>query len=63
MPGLQQFVNANPVLVVVATFIIGAIAFLAARILLVNSGCLARLAVAVAIIVAIVVLLRFMLVR
>jgi hypothetical protein len=63
VPGLQQFINANPVLVVVAAFIIGAVAFLAARILLANSGCLARLAVAVVIIIAIVVLLRFMLVR
>jgi hypothetical protein len=63
VPGLQQFINANPVPVVVAAFIIGAVAFLAARILLANSGCLARLVVAVVIIIAIVVLLRFMLVR
>ncbi len=63
MPALQQFINANPALAVVATFISGVIAFLAARILLANSGCLARLAVAVVIIIAIVVLLRFMLVR
>jgi hypothetical protein len=63
VPGLQQFINANPVLVVIAAFIVGVIAFLAARILLANSGCLARLAVAVVIIIAILLLLRFMLVR
>ncbi|GEM_PF-2816020 len=63
VPGLQQFIDANPVLAVVATFIIGVIAFLAARILLASSGCLARLAVAVVVIIAIGVLLRFMLVR
>jgi len=63
VPALQQLINANPVLVVVAVFIIGVIAFLAARILLASFGCLARLAIAVVIIVAILLLLRFMLVR
>ena len=63
MPALQQFINANPVLAVVATFISGVIAFLAARILLANSGCLARLAVVVVTIIAIVVLLWIMLRR
>ena len=47
MPALQQFINANPVLAVAAVFIGGIVAFLAARILLANSGCLARVAVAV----------------
>jgi hypothetical protein len=63
VPGLQQFINANPALVVVVVFIIGAIAFLAARILLANFGCLARVTAAVVIIIAILLLLRFMLVR
>ncbi len=63
MVGLQQFINANPVLAVVAIFIIGVIMFLATRIVLANSGCLARLAVAVVTIIAIVFLLRVMLVH
>jgi hypothetical protein len=63
VPGLQQFINANPVLVVIVVFVIGVIAVLATRILLANSGCLARLALAIAIIIAILLLLRFMLVR
>jgi hypothetical protein len=60
---LQQFINANPVLAVVAVFISGVVAFLAARILLASSGCLARAALAVVIIIVILLLLRFMLVH
>ena len=63
MPALQQFINANPVLAVVAVFIGGVVSFLAARILLANFGCLARVAVAVVIIIAILWLLRLMLMR
>lgn len=63
MPGLQSFINANPVLAVVVTFGIGIIAFLAVRILLANFSCLARVAVAIVIVVAILLLLRFMLAR
>ena len=63
MPGLQQFVNANPVLVVVAAFIVGAIVFLAVRILLASAGCLVRMVVGVVAIIVILLLLRFMLMR
>jgi hypothetical protein len=63
VPGLQQFINANPLLVVVAAFIIGMIAFLAVRIVLASAGCLVRVVVTVAIVIAILLLLRFMLVR
>jgi hypothetical protein len=63
MPGLQPFINANPMLAVVAAFGIGAIAVLAVRILLANFSCLARVAVAIVIVVAILLLLRFMLAR
>jgi hypothetical protein len=63
VPALQQFINANPVLAVAAVFIGGIVAFLAVRILLENSGCLVRVAVAVVIVIAIFLLLRFMLAR
>ncbi len=63
MPGLQPFINANPVLAVVAAFSIGIIAVLAVRILLANAGCLVRVAVALAIVIVILLLLRMMLVR
>jgi hypothetical protein len=63
MPGLQSFIDANPVLAVVAALGIGIIVVLAARILLANFSCLARVAVAILIVVAILLLLRFMLAR
>ena len=63
MPGLQQFIDANPVLVVVVAFSIGAIVVLAVRILLASAGCLVRLVVAVVAIIVILLLLRLMLMR
>lgn len=58
---LQQFANAYPVLVVVAAFIIGAIAFLAVRIVLANVSCLLQLGCAIMIIIAILLLLWLLL--
>jgi hypothetical protein len=63
MPGLQAFINANPVLAVAAAFSIGIIAFLAVRILLASAGCLVRVAVALAIVIVIALLLRTLLAR
>jgi len=60
---LQQFINTNPVLAVAVVFIGGVVAFLAVRILLENSGCLVRVAVAAIIVIAILLLLQFMLAR
>ncbi len=54
---VQQFLNANPVLLIAALFVFGLIAVLAARILLANAGCLVHLGCAIVVIVAIVVLL------
>jgi hypothetical protein len=58
---VQQFLNANPVLVIVALFVVGIVLVLAARILLENAGCLMQLGCAVVIIVVIFLLLRFLL--
>jgi hypothetical protein len=58
---VQQFLNANPVLVIVALFVVGIILVLAGRILLENAGCLAHLGCAIVVIVAILVLLRLLL--
>jgi hypothetical protein len=58
---VQQFLNANPVLVIVVLFVVGIILVLAARILLENAGCLVQLGCAVVIIVIIFLLLRFLL--
>ena len=60
---VQQFLSANPVLVIVGLFVVGIIAVLAARILLENAGCLLHLGCAIAVVVAIVLLLRLLLVR
>jgi len=58
---VQQILNANPVLVIVALFVVGIILVLAARILLENAGCLAHVGCAVIIVVIIFFLLRFLL--
>jgi hypothetical protein len=63
MPSLQAIFASNPALVVVAAFGIGIIAVLAARILLASAGCLVRVAVALAFVIAIGLLLRMLLVR
>jgi hypothetical protein len=57
---VQQFLNANPVLVIIALFVVGIVLVLAARILLENAGCLLQLGCAVVIIVIIFLLLRFL---
>jgi len=58
---MQQFVNTNPGLVIVVLFVVGIILVLAARILLQSAGCLVRLGCAVAIIIIIFLLARFLL--
>ena len=58
---VQQFMNANPVLVIIALFVVGIILVLAARILLENAGCLMQIGCAVVIIVVIFLLARFLL--
>ena len=58
---VQQFINANPVLVIIALFVVGIILVLAARILLENAGCLMQIGCAVVIIVVIFLLARFLL--
>ena len=60
---VQQFLNANPVVVVVALFIVGIVIVLAARIVLENAGCLMHLGCAIVVILAIIVLLRLILVQ
>jgi hypothetical protein len=57
---VQQFINANPVLVIVALFVVGIILVLAARILLENAGCLLQLGCAIVVIVIIGLLLFFL---
>jgi hypothetical protein len=57
---VQQFLNANPVLVIIGLFIIGIIVILAVRILLSSAGCLLRLGCAVVLIVGIFLLARFL---
>ena len=61
LSGVQQFLNANPVLLILALFVIGIIAVLAARILLANAGCLVHVGCAIVVIVAIFLLARFLL--
>jgi uncharacterized membrane protein len=60
---VQQFLNANPALVIIALFVVGIIAVLAVRILLANASCLVHLGCAIVVIVAIILLLRLLLVR
>jgi hypothetical protein len=57
---VQQFLNANPVLVIIGLFIIGIIVILAVRILLGSAGCLLRLGCAIVLIVGIFLLARFL---
>ena len=63
MSSVQQLLNANPVLVIVALFVIGIVAVLATRILLENAGCLAHLGCTVLIIIVILVLLALIIAR
>jgi len=58
---VQQFMNANPVLIIIALFVVGIILVLAARILLENAGCLLQLGCAIVVIVGIFLLARFLL--
>ena len=60
---MQQFLNANPVLVIVALFVVGIIGVLAIRILLQSAGCLLHLGCAIVVIVVIILLLRLLLIR
>ena len=57
---VQQFLNANPVLVIVALFVVGIVLVLAARILLESAGCLLQLGCAIVVIVGIILLARFL---
>jgi hypothetical protein len=57
---VQQFINANPVLAIIVLFVVGIVLVLAARILLENAGCLMQIGCAVAVIVVIFLLLRFL---
>ena len=63
LSSVQQLLNANPVLVIVALFVIGIVAVLATRILLENAGCLAHLGCVIVVLAAIILLLRLLLVR
>ncbi|NTU63040.1 MAG: hypothetical protein HGB05_06455 [Chloroflexi bacterium] len=57
---VQQFLNANPVLVIVALFVVGIVLVLAARILLESASCLLQLGCAIVVIVGIILLARFL---
>jgi len=63
LSSVQQLLNANPALVIVALFVVGIIAVLAARILLENAGCLLHLGIALVVIVVIILLLRFLVIH
>ncbi len=58
--GIQEFADANPVLVIIALFVVGIILMLAANILLRSAGCLLRLGCAVGVLVIIFLLVRFL---
>ncbi len=60
---MQQFLNANPVLVIVGLFLISAIAVLAMRILLANARCLIQMGCSIIVIAAILLLLRLLFVH
>ncbi len=60
---VQQFISANPVLVILALFAVGIIFVLAARILLASAGCLVRWGCTIVVILVLIVLLRLLLVR
>jgi len=57
---VQQFLNANPVLVIIALFVVGIILVLAVRILLQSASCLLQLGCAIVLIVGIFLLARFL---
>jgi hypothetical protein len=57
---VQQFLNANPVLVIIALFVVGIVLVLAVRILLQSASCLVRLGCAIFLIVGIFLLGRFL---
>ena len=60
---VQQFLNANPVLVIIVLFVVGIVLVLAARILLENAGCLLHLGCALVVIVGVILLLRFLVIH
>ena len=60
VPNVQQFMSANPVLVIAASFAVGIVMVLAARIVLESAGCLVQLGCAIVMIAVIVLLLRFL---
>lgn len=57
---VQQFLNANPVLVIIALFVVGIILVLAVRILLQSASCLMQLGCAIVLLVVIFLLARFL---
>jgi hypothetical protein len=57
---VQQFLNANPVLVIIALFVVGIILVLAVRILLQSASCLLQLGCAIVLIVGVFLLARFL---
>ena len=58
---VQQFFDANPLLVIVASVVVGIILVLAARIVLHTAGCLVHVGCAVVILVVVFLLLRMLL--
>jgi hypothetical protein len=58
---LQQFIDANPVLAIIALFVVSIILVLAVRILLQNAGCLLQLGCAFGVIIGIFLLARLLL--
>ena len=62
-PDVQQFINANPALVIVALFAVGIIVVLSMRILLANAGCLVRLGCAILVVAVVILFLRLLFVR
>ncbi len=60
---VQQFINANPVLAIIALFVVSIIVVLALRILLQNASCLLQLGCGVVVIVAIFLVVRLLLFR
>ncbi len=59
--GVQQFINTNPVLAIIALFVVSIILVVAVRILLQNAGCLLQLGCAIVVIVGIFLLARLLL--
>ena len=63
VPNVQQFMIANPVLVIAASFVVGIVMVLAARIVIHSASCLLHLGLVIVAIVAILLLLRLLLVH